>query len=372
MFNKAPWGGLHENIRDAALGVTARGWDVTVACRPGPLVDRLAADGIEVHVVADWDDVTSDLVALRRRRWTVVHAHPFASRRLAQEVAAATGAPLVATFHGKYLDDVGTWHGDAAALVAVSRAHAEMLVAATGADPHAVTVIPNGVRDHLLDVPAPSLAERRADDGRTRVVVASRLDRDKTALLDCVDAIVDAAADLPDRTWLLQVLGDGGDRAAMTEFLETQTTKGADLRVEHLGWVESEDVAAHLRGASLAVASGRGAVQALAVGTPTVAFGSQGVYGLLHGVNLDNGLWGNFGGFPLQDRAVTDVRDDVVRLFGERGFHRRVREAGRIAAGAHLRQSACDDALARLYEAVADAAGPRTRSQARTSRRRRG
>lgn len=361
MFNIAAWGGLHENVWYSCTGLAARGWDVTVACRAGQLVDRLRADGIGVHVVENWQDTVRDADELGRRRWDVVHSHPFLSRELALEVARRAGAPLVATFHGNYDDKLASWRQHASALVAVSRAHAAMLASIEGFDVDRVVVLPNAVRDVVLEEPAPSAATKLAG-AAVRVVVASRLDRDKRSLLDCVEAVTDVARDTPGRPWVVEVLGDGGHRGDLSTFLDEQAAKAPHLQLQFEGWVDSEEVPRRLRSATFAVASGRGAAQALAVGTPVVAFGSQGVYGLQHGSNLDNGLWGNFGGFPLTERASTDLRSDLARLLGDEDFYGRVQAAGRIAVRAQLLQSDCDDRLDTLLRRVAGvnaALGPR-------------
>lgn len=348
MFNIAPWGGLHENIWYAATGMRHHGWDVTVACRRGPLTEQLERDGVPVHVVADWKDWEGDARTLARQPWDVVHSHPFASRRMALEVARATGAALVSTFHGNNLDDVGSWGERASTLVAVSPAHADMLVRA-GMPAERVEVVRNCVRDTLLE-PPPLDLEAKLRTGRGRVVVASRLDRDKLGLLECVDAVTDVLRDeRSGNDWVVEVLGDGRQRGEMTAFLEQQSDKSPRLDVEFTGWVDSERVPNLLRGAVLAVASGRGAAQGLAVGTPTVAFGSQGVYGLQTGVDLANGLWGNFGGYPLGDRPRTGLRTAVAAVLAGEDAYAAVQEEGRDAVRQHLLQSDADRRLDAIY-----------------------
>src|SRR3546814_1557005 len=86
-----------------------------------------------------------------------------------------------------------------------------------------------------------------------------------------------------------------------------------------------------MRDAVLTVASGRGAMQSLAVGTPTVAFGSQGVYGLQRGQNLRIGLWGNFGGHPLGGMAVSDVTADTAARLRSEGHTSELQSLMRIS-----------------------------------------
>jgi glycosyltransferase involved in cell wall biosynthesis len=257
----------------------------------------------------------------------------------------------VSTFHGRNVDDLGSWADAPRALVAVSRSHAEMLSSEAGISPDRITVVPNAVRDGLLDLDMRGFADR-VEDGVARVVVASRLDADKRGLLECVDAITEVASSRDQWRWVVQVLGGGVARDEMAEYLDAQTVNAGHIEVEHLGWINSESVPDLLRGAAVAVASGRGAAQSLAVGTPVVAFGSQGVYGLQYGTNLDNGLWGNFGGHPLGDRPTGDIAREVAHVIDDVSVYARVQAAGRVAVKSCLLQSDADDRLDRLYRQV--------------------
>ena len=252
MFNIAPWGGLHENVLYSCLGLKGRDWDITVACKSGPLVHRLADEGIDVHVVADWTDWANDAKVLARRRWDVIHSHPFASRQLALSVAETTGAPIISTFHGMYLDGVSAWADRVTTFMAVSPAHAKMLIDSEAMDPSRIVVLPNGVRDELLTNPMTSLSEKTAA-GWARVVVASRIDSDKSAaLFRCIETICDALSHIvngPD--WTIQLAGSGSELARTTDFLRQQVSKAANLRFEALGWVDSERVPDLMRGAVL-------------------------------------------------------------------------------------------------------------------------
>lgn len=349
MFNVAPWGGLHENVWYSCRGLKQYGAEITVACRAGVLVDKLRADGIKVHVVDDWDDWRLDAEELASESWDIVHSHPFRSRELALHVAEHTSAKLISTFHGHNRDVVYRWGDRATSLVAVSRAHAQMLSETSGVHGHNVFVVPNAVRDEVLAVPQLPWGEKVAD-GQATVTVASRLDADKRALLDCVDQLTDALISDPNGLqWHVQVAGSGAASGEVAAFIAAQSTKSPRVRFEELGWVSSEDIPDLLRRSVIAVASGRGAAQSLAVGTPVVAFGSQGIYGLQVGVNLQYGLWGNFGGFPLGDRPVTAIETDVLTLLGDEARYRDAQDTGRAVASSHLRQSDADRALAGIY-----------------------
>lgn len=350
MFNVAPWGGLHENVWYSCRGIQQRGAEVTVACRDGELVERLRADGIDVHVVKDWDDWQWDAEELAAEPWDIVHSHPFRSRELGVRVADLTSAKLISTFHGNNRDVVYRWGQRASSLVAVSRAHAEMLTATPGVAGHKVFVVPNAVRDEVFAVPPLPWGEKVAS-GEAKVTIASRLDADKHALLECVDHLTDALiADPNGLRWHVEIAGAGGASGQVQEFIAAQSAKSPRIRFEGLGWVPSESIPTLLRGSVFAVASGRGAAQSLAVGTPVVAFGSQGIYGLQVGVNLQYGLWGNFGGFPLgEERPFTAIRPDISALLADEARYREAQEAGRAVASSHLRQSDADRVLAGIY-----------------------
>lgn len=205
-------------------------------------------------------------------------------------------------------------------------------------------------RDVLLDTPISTLDEKTRG-GQARVVVASRLDKDKHGLLDCVSAVIEALGrDALGIDWVLEVLGGGTMSAEMQAFMRDQVAKAPNVDFDIAGWVDSEEVPERLRNAVISIASGRGAAQSLAVGTPVVAFGSQGVYGLQYAQNLEHGLWGNFGGYPLGDRKVTPIASDVALLLRDVLEYSRVQVEGQKATREYLLQSDIDRTLAQIYE----------------------
>lgn len=349
MFNVAPWGGLHENVWYTCKGLKRHGWDVTVACRNGPLIEKLKADGVGVHVIDSWDDWHGDSEALSQRHWDVVHSHPIRSRELALEVASATGAKLVSTFHGYNTDRSYQWHEQATSLMAVSRAHAQMLIDDAHIPPWKVFVVPNGVPDEVFDESPRSFEEKTAD-GTARVLVASRLDADKRAIFTCIDQLTDVIAqDDLGLKWIVDVAGDGSVAGEVNDFLRTQAAKSDSIEFRSAGWIDSVSIPGMLRESVFSVASGRGAAQSLAVGTPTIAFGSRGVYGFQVGGNLQLGLWGNFGGYPIEAATVKPIADEARAILGDKQAYAEVQSAGRQVAFAHLLQSDCDRAIDGIF-----------------------
>lgn len=344
MFNVAPWGGLHENVLYSSTGLQSRGWEITVACRPGPLVDLLQAAGVAVHLV-DWDDWRRSVPELTAVSWDVVHTHPFASRELGLLVSKETGARLVSTFHGYYQDALASWATRADSLIAVSRAHARMLENTENVDPSKVQVVPNALPSETFEL-RPLPLEEKIDVFGPTVLVASRLDPDKRALVGSTIELIEAITPIvPD--WTVKVLGQGKSEREIRELLLGR--RSGRIRVEFLGQVAHGDVKHHLHRSIFAVASGRGASQSLAVGTPVVAFGSQGHYGMQVGRNLQLGIWGNFGGYPLDDKQVTSVAQDARDLLTQPSRYESAQLIGRAVVRRLFRQEDADDVLEAAY-----------------------
>ncbi|SEI42034.1 Glycosyltransferase involved in cell wall bisynthesis [Arthrobacter sp. yr096] len=233
---------------------------------------------------------------LRDRAYDLVHAHPFRSREIGLQLAASWGAPFMATFHGSYLDAVSTWHERAALIGAVSPAVAENLVKSAGVPAHKIALIRNGVEDELFEHPITPVQER-LERGRADIVVLARMDKDKLALVESVvPTALMLAEEFPQLEWRLRIVGSGSAVGDFQEHLRGRLAVAPNISTDWMGWVNSHETSRVLSRAVLAFASGRGAAQALALGTPVVAAGSQGVVGLQEGENLQLGYWGNFGG----------------------------------------------------------------------------
>lgn len=348
MFNVSWWSGLHENVWFGALAAHRAGWDVTVACSHGPLADLFREEGITFYEVTNWKKWREDAKVLAQTQWDVIHTHPFASRELGVAVARETGAPVVSTFHGNYLDKIDSWNRDVTKVVTVCPAHADMIHAVPGCEQLSIDIVRNAARDELFDLPIRAASDI-LEAPRHTIVVAARIASDKRAMLTCIDAVTSAiAAIASEDAWEFQVLGEGKLSAEVSEFIAAQTKKSENLSFAMHGLVDSEEVPRRMQDASLTIASGRGAIQSLAVGTPVVAFGSQGTYGLQYDNNLELGLRGNFGGYPLDHHS--DMVTDVTRLMTDSTFYARVQADGRTAAAQHLKQSDADAALLQAIE----------------------
>lgn len=342
---QAAWGGLHENVAFAVRASVRAGHTIDVACPPSRLTDHLLALG--AGVVDLLPSATSEELEplLRDRHYDLIHAHPFRSREIGLQLAAAWKIPFMATFHGSYLDAVSTWHERAALIAAVSPAVAENLVANGGVPAHKVSLIRNGVEDEIFDRPIRPILER-VRDGRGDIVVLARMDRDKQSLVESVVPTAKMLAEqFPELQWRLRIAGSGGAVGDFREHLVKTLSVMPNISIDWMGWVNSHETTRVLSGAVLAFASGRGAAQALALGTPVVAAGSQGVVGLQEGENLQRGFWGNFGGQkPAVPTNNLKIAERVTQLIRDpHSWHRKM-SRGRHSIRAGAAQSAVDAA----------------------------
>jgi len=354
---QAAWGGLHENVAYAVRALIRAGHSVDVACPPSRLKDHLLALG--AGVIDLLPSATSEELEplLGSRRYDLIHAHPFRSREIGLQLAAAWKTPFMATFHGSYLDAVSTWHERAAVIAAVSPAVAENLVANGGVPAHKIVLIRNGVEDELFDRPIRPVLDR-VRRGRVDIVVLARMDRDKQSLVESVVPTAKMLAEqFPELQWRLRIAGSGGAVGDFREHLSERLSVMSNISIDWMGWVNSHETSRILSGAVLAFASGRGAAQALALGTPVVAAGSQGVVGLQEGETLQRGFWGNFGG---QKSAVPidnlDIAKRVTQLVHDPESWQEKMSRGRQSIRGGSAQSAVDAAYLSAVQLAMEAA----------------
>ena len=178
VFFNAPFSGLHSHVRAQCAALTRAQHKVTVLCKPGPFAAILQREGVEI-LGTDFNDLEAAIgLALSEGPFDLIHAHPFASRRVGLAVANATGVPLVVTFHREYVDDLNGWHDAADAIIAVSPVIRDYLWGQTDVDPTKLLMIPNGV--DLSVFTSAAHGQERASFGRQAICFASRLDADKS------------------------------------------------------------------------------------------------------------------------------------------------------------------------------------------------
>lgn len=306
-------GGVERQVSGLALQLRERGHGVSVITfTPGPPV----VDGIVVHrlpsvVPAGWRALQRGLAAvgmeladplppvvtralariLERERIDVVHAHSFWSALggMALKLGRERGIGGVLTNHSlleragilffRAYDETVGWSSWPAVLTAVSRAAARD---AGLASRRAVRVIPNGLDTtawaYARAAPASEVSLRAAAGPRRRIVSVMRLSARKGPET-LLRAMVHVHAELDGVTPLLDVIGDGPQRATLER-------RAAELGLAHLvtfhGGRTQAEIADALARADLFVLPGRreafgiAAAEALAAGVPVVAVSGSG------------------------------------------------------------------------------------------------
>jgi len=222
------------------------------------------------------------------------------------------------------------------AVIAVSRALADE-IARLGVDPARIHVVPNGIDAARFGV-ADRAAARRGlgvDSNGRRLVCVSRLSREKG-----IDVLVDAMAQVEDRSVCLTVVGDGPEYAAL---LAQRDRLGLAKRVDFVGRRDHDEIPRWMAAADAVVLSSRTEghpnvlVEALASGRPVVATRVGGVPEIVAGPELGIVV-------PPEDaaalaRGISDVlarawdTEVLVRAARARTWHDVADDLHRILAG---------------------------------------
>ena len=214
------WRGGERQVLWLVRNLDRLGHRSIVAARPGePLSERLHEDGAQVLPLSPLSEL-DPLAALRlraivnRERPDVVHAHTAHAVTPAALATMGTGVPMVLTRRVDFplKRNAGTrWkYGRAAAIVAVSAAVADSLVA-SGIPRERISVIPSGIDLSRTFIPASrdTLAALGVPAGARLVVQVGQLVTQKDPL-NLIRAWAIASARAPDAHLLL--VGDGALR----------------------------------------------------------------------------------------------------------------------------------------------------------------
>jgi len=300
LFFRAPLGGLQDNIHATAVNLMKNGHEVMVFCPPGPFQEILKRDAIPVMdlIRGAADGLSFDLV----------HAHPGESRVFGQRLAQQLDIPLFVTFHGSWIDDVISYHGECTRILAVSGAVRDKVVSAAPEAADKVEIIPNAV--DLTRVTAGASSSRPAEGEYMRVLVASRFDVDKKRLITSLISLWEEQAARSIRNIFWELAGDGTLLDDMREACQRIFGEGAPVRF--YGWLDKPALSQLFETADVALAPGRSALEAMAWEKPVVPVGSAGCFGLLTETSFDSAAYCNFGGFglvsePTSETVITDL-----------------------------------------------------------------
>ena len=361
VFFNAPFSGLHSHVRAQCAALTRAQHKVTVLCKPGPFAAILQREGVEI-LGTDFNDLEAAIgLALSEGPFDLIHAHPFASRRVGLAVANATGVPLVVTFHREYVDDLNGWHDAADAIIAVSPVIRDYLWGQTDVDPTKLLMIPNGV--DLSVFTSAAHGQERASFGRQAICFASRLDADKSFALEAIKDCWRRCAETRAFTIDWWVAGEGSERKSMEqEAAKLNDAAGREL-VRFHGWLDDASLAKLYDAADLTIGPGRCVPESMACGTPALAIGKASYVGLIEARRFVAGLHTNFGeGYQAEGECPAGAMfDDIDRVIYDRELLWQLGQSSVALIRAYFDQNLIDTQLLALYDTLVMDAGRRRR-----------
>lgn len=304
-LNNPGIGGARTHVIALAQALHRRGHRLQFVTDAGFLEREMAARGLHYQPrVNGLEQMVNLLLSLAEREGTeVLHAHAGATELESCIIHEKLGLPYVVTIHGLFL-----WHlsdadlGDRIAktvhkVIAVSGLVRDFILKHSRLTGDKVKVIPNGVDLEEfrpgLDA-APLRAELGIEDDEAVVVYSGRLASEKR---HAIMAMIDAVRELAKRGLRIR-----GVFAGKTDVYlhSTLVSLCRDARMETgrellMLTGPRRDIPQLLSLADIVVATGRAALESLAVGKPTVAWGCGGYLGPVTPANWREALNANFG-----------------------------------------------------------------------------
>lgn len=300
-------GGLHDHVRDQVTFARDLGYEVTLACPPGEFATEMSLVADVVETDFSDPDATARAV-LDVEAPDLIHSHPGAAREAAFALKRLHPVPLLVTYHGSRPETLTAADPAVDIAICVSDLTRRYILRKTDADPARVVVIPNAVDPSVFT----AATDRPA---KPSVLFASRWDADKRFVLDVtIEAIEAMSSEERFAGVSVVVAGDGSGLPDLQGACSRAIARADSAATfECRGWMSPVELAAVMAEASVVVSPGRGALQGIAVGRPTVALGSKGYVGFLSGVTLLKGLDANFGSGGIGPRQYPQglVADDI-------------------------------------------------------------
>lgn len=313
VYFRAAHGGLQDHVADQVRFARDHGLDVVLVCPPGPFAEMMR-ESAEV-ITADFSAPAAVAASVRAAGPPVlIHSHPGPAREAAFALKEISPAPLLVTYHGSRPETLTAADPRVDIAVTVSDVTRRFILQRSDADPGRVVVIPNAV-DTTIFAPADCSPPTPGV-----ILLASRWDDDKRFVVGIAQEALRGIADRAEFADLDVVLaGDGscvGELVALGA--EIDLRRGRQC-FKSLGWLSPRDLAKQMAAASVVITPGRGAIQAMAVGRPTIALGSKGYIGFQEGRALLQGLDANFGSKGLNRRTyppglvISDIQRALTR-----------------------------------------------------------
>jgi len=358
VFFNSPSGGLHENVLQTANYLKSKGNQVTVICKPGVFsqtLEGLGIDRIESNFATSSFlsilDIVSDLH--KKSPISLIHSHPFASRKVAIIISQNLGIPLVITVHGRYLDDVTSQPQFYDKIITVSHGIGNYLIANGLQEPEKLFTSPNTPDSFFLEKSSDKFEGSPRRDSIT-IALATRLDADKQFILDIFSkAISSASQDIDQQiNWL--VIGDGEKKSCFQKLVDSIKGKNS---VSFMGWLEGRSLKDAYTKADIIVAPGRCALEAMACGVVTIGLGSKGYIGIIGPQNWELGIYSNFGGLGAMHDSYQEgsIETDIKTLVSSEKLRKEYGIFGKKIIETFYNKEKVNKELLNLYEIVCEA-----------------
>lgn len=311
-----------ELVRELAI----MGHRVGVATAGGPLEAEFQRAGAAVHLLGGdgragvqgtegWARKLADLVLKRGYRYLDVQM----PRSLAPgtRAAALTGIPLFITVRGTYYHREQLRRSAVAAARVIVNSRSLVPWVAGLVDPVRITVIPSGISLPPGPAVAPSTSPTPVIACLARL--AGRKLPVALALLGALEVLARQGV-----AFTATIAGPAGNYSEVRSLTATVNRAAGREAVTVCGTIPRLRLADFWRGGTVAVASGRAAVEALGHGVPVLAAGEEGYFGPVTTDNLvaaADSCFGDHAG-PIQVTAGAFVRDLAAILPGTAGDHR--------------------------------------------------
>jgi glycosyltransferase involved in cell wall biosynthesis len=305
VFFNSPHGGLHENIWSTTKSLVETNNKVTVICKPGEFANKLKLEGVGVietcFATVDFNSIISTIEQLNNiHPISLIHSHPFSSRKVSVIASKLLGIPLITTVHGAYVDEIPETSDSYQKIVVVSKGIGTFLESNGLKESEKIFVSPNSPPKHLIMEKGAQIVN---NSDRLIISLVSRLDIDKSFILD---VFIDAVKYVETATkqsihWL--IVGDGSGKKDLTNKMGEICKRST---FEFTGWLEGERLHSTYRKSDVVIAPGRCALEAMACARATIALGSKGYVGLISAENWQQGVYSNFGGLGQKSETYRE------------------------------------------------------------------
>ncbi len=353
-------GGVENHVSRLAEGLRKRGHRVILLTQESGIYGEEARESGAELLEVPFDEHGRRQAADRLRPGSVdiIHAHSYRAARFAEPLARALQVPYVMTVHGPrpwYKRVFFRRWGDT--VVTVSEADRSEVVGLFGPTPDRVRVSFLGVDTERFR-PGLDGSAVRAEWGvpadHRLIVNVSRFSHRKVrpalALLGALPLV------LEEMEAMAVFVGDGPGLKRVRDAAHRLNEASGRTVANVVG--ARTDIPEVMNAADVVVAAATTAIEALASGTPTVAFGGTGYFGIVTPDNLESARAVCFADHGRLTPRVSALRvaDDVTWLLGDRAAARRDAEAIRRLIAERYSVDRMAEHLEAIYRQVLRAA----------------